>query len=78
MIIEYRAKRSNDNWFVDTVNWRTMNSDMVFIDFNFDFYSIRINKDRQFHRADTPGCKEEWEKAMMWMKLTADPDEEYW
>jgi len=39
-------------------------------DIDFKRHSIRINKDRQYHRADTPGLNEVFSKAMIWMQLS--------
>jgi hypothetical protein len=64
VIIEYRPK--NNIW----EPWAPVNSNTLFKDINMLYYSVRINKDRQYHRLDTPGFEEAYNKAITWMKLT--------
>lgn len=78
MMIEYRAKGDRKVWFNDnSIEWLPLHFDMNWKDFNWDFYSVRINKDRQYHRGDTKGCREVFEKAQAWNKL-ADINKDAW
>jgi len=64
MIVEARWKNfPGEPWF-------TVDIGQKFEDFNIADYSVRINKDRQYHRRDTPGFKEAYNEAMSWMMLS--------
>jgi len=63
MIIEVRSKL----WISD--GWVSIQTGLKFEDVDIDAFSVRINKDRQYHRADTPGFKEAYNKAMFWLML---------
>lgn len=64
MILEYRSK----TWFGDP--WEDVVPGLKFENFNIDEFSVRINKDKQYHRIDTPGFKEAYNEAMSWIMLT--------
>ena len=73
MIVEYKRK-SNNKWKPRSgwwdIDWTTVPSSWKASDVNFKSYSIRINKDRQYHRQGTAGYEEAFNKAMTWMKLS--------
>jgi len=69
MIVEHRQKQFPGN------PWFPVQADTKFEDLNMSYYSVRINKDRQYHRPDTPGFKEAYNKAITWMKLTGQYDD---
>jgi len=66
MIVEYRPKQYSGE------PWAPVNSDTKFEDLNMEYYSIRINKNRQYHRKDTKGFEEAYNKAITWLKLTGE------
>jgi len=72
VIVEYRLK-SEATWQV----WQPVNPSLKFEDLNMENYSIRINKDKQYHRIDTKGFKEAYNKSVTWMRLTGEYDTEW-
>ena len=66
MLVEFRPKQ----YYGDP--WEPVNSNTKFEDLNMEYYSVRINKDKQYHRKDTHGFKEDYNKAISWMKLTGE------
>ena len=64
MIIEQRYKE-----FSGWDEWMLIRTGIKYDDLDFEHYSIRINKDRQYHTANTKGFKEAYNKAMSWMML---------
>jgi hypothetical protein len=72
MIIEYRAR------FWQTDKWEMVPVGQKPEEINFQYYSIRINKNRQYHRVDTPGFIEEYNKAMSWMMLQYPLEDKFW
>ena len=69
VIVEYRPK----HYFSEP--WAHVNSNTKFEDLNMEYYSVRINKDKQYHRKDTKGFEEDYNKAITWMKLTGHYEE---
>jgi len=74
MIIEYKRK---SGWIplefshsVQSIDWRPVPKSWKAQHINFDAYSIRINKDRQYHTAGTPGFIDSFNKAMSWMMIS--------
>ena len=57
--------------------WEPINSKLNFDDLNMTSYSIRINKNKQYHRSDTKGFKEAYNKAITWMRLTGEYNNEW-
>lgn len=72
VIVEYRLKDSRRRAY-----WQPLNPHIPFDELNMEFYSVRINKNRQYHRGDTSGFNEAYTKAVAWMILT-DKYESAW
>ena len=70
MIVE--AKLKSKIWGWGNTSWNPVSIGLKFNHFKFDDYSMRINKNKQYHRYDTKGAKEAYEKAMAWMILQND------
>ena len=76
MIVEYRIRPDEFNG-IEWGDWEPVHPNTKFEDLTLEDYVIRINKNRQYHRIDTPGFKEAYNEAISWMKLTGKYDNEW-
>ena len=74
MQIEARLKRGASGLYNarKLLEWHPVQVGLKVEDINIEDFSIRINKDRQYHKLNTPGFKEEYNKAMAWMMLNVN------
>ena len=69
MLIEARHKSGSHGDYWERSDWKEIAPGTKIEDLNMSHFSIRINKDNQYHNLDTPGFKEAYNKAMSWMML---------
>ena len=80
MLVEYRRKshkESNslftnsryDESYTVIYDWAPVPLEWKAEEISFEQYSIRINKDRQYHREGTKGFVDAFNKSMLWMQL---------
>ena len=65
-MIEYRLKQDQTQ---TPDPWKTFPTDVLFENINWDYYSLRINESHIYHKRNAKGLKEEFKKAILWMKL---------
>jgi len=68
--IEYDWQVTSNGRYGFTNDWHKLPEYITYDELNLDSYSIRVNRDRQYHTKEGKGFRDEFNKIQGWRRLT--------